>query len=143
MTDDSLQGRWDAGWPLLLIHCGCSLPPCAGRGLGVKILWLVVLAWLLWLHHAHLLTIRRSGLCRIRRRSPLVVLAIRIVVHSRLNMRNLCSILIHLHVSECRILSSLGLLRGDHLLLLLLPLSTETLVALLLLYAGCWGPAGA
>lgn len=143
MADDSLQSRWDACRPLLLIHRRGPLSSSARSCLSVQILWLVVLSRLLRLHHAHLLPVWRSSLRWIGWRSTSVVRTVQVVVvvHVRLSVRSLCGVLVHLHVSICRTLCCLSLLCRDDLLLLLLPLSAQSFKSLLLLYTWRWRSA--
>jgi hypothetical protein len=142
VADDSLQSWWYPDRPLLLIHCGCALSPSTGSCLGVQVLGLIILSWLLWLHHAHLLGVWRRSLCWIGRRSASLVRTIRVVVHARLLSQGvLCRVLVHLHVSIRRVLRRLSLLCCDDLLLCLLALPAHPLEALLFLDARCWGPA--
>jgi hypothetical protein len=106
-------------------------------------LGLVVLPRLLRLHHWQLLTI---GCCRlrwVRRRCPSMIRAVHVVVVVQLWLwLRRDSILVHLHISVCRVLCRLGLLRRNDLLLLLLPLPAHALISLLLLHTRGWRPAG-
>ena len=94
---------------------------------------------LLGLHHSHLLAVRRL-LSWIRRRGPLLIRRIHVVIHvRRLSMRILCSVLVHLHVGIRSILSCLllSLLLGNSCLLSLLSLLAlfaHAFISLLLLH---------
>lgn len=141
MAHDPLERGWNARLSrLLLIHCCRSLPPSTGSGLGIQVLWLVVLPRLLWLHHINRRSILRS-LGRVRWRCALMVWAVH-VVGILLSLRALCgSVLVHLHICVRSMLGCLRLLLlRDSLLLLLLSLSTHALESLLLLDTRCWGP---
>lgn len=135
MADDSLKSRRNSCGPLLLVHCRRSLPASASGGLSIQILWLIVLPWLLGLHHTHLLPIWLRCLSWVGWRSAPLVRTVHVIVHALLSMRVLLSVLVHLHVGICRMLCSLGLLCCDNLLLLLLTLSAHAFVTLLLLNA--------
>ena len=141
MADDSLKSWWDARRALLLIHCRCSLPSSTSGSLSVQVLGLVVLAWLLGLHHTHLLSIWRRSLGWIWWRGAPMIRAVHVIVHIRLSMRALCGVLVHLHIGKRRILRRLSLLCRNDLLLRLLTLPAHSLESLLLLNARCWRSA--
>jgi hypothetical protein len=145
MADYSLQSGRDAGRSLLLVHCRCALSPGPRSCLSIQILRLIVLARLLRRHHAHLLPVRRRSLCGVWWRSAAMIWTVHVVVvvHVRLRMRTLRSVLAHLQVSICRMLSSLSLLGCHGLLLRLLALSAHALKPLLFLHSWCWRTAGA
>jgi hypothetical protein len=145
MADYSLQSGRDAGRSLLLVHCRCALSPGPRSCLSIQILRLIVLARLLRRHHAHLLPVRRRSLCGVWWRSAAMIWTVHVVVvvHVRLRMRTLRSVLAHLQVSICRMLSSLSLLGCHGLLLRLLALSAHSLKPLLFLHSWCWRTAGA
>lgn len=138
MADHPLESRWNPRL-YLLIHSRRALPTCAGCGLGVQVLGLIILALLLLLrlHHPHLLIVSR--LSRIRRRCTLVVRRVHVVVHvRRLCVRSLPWVLIYLHIGICGALCSLlslllGLLLCYSSLLGLGTLFTHAFISLLLL----------
>jgi hypothetical protein len=143
MAHYSLQCWGNTRWVgLLLVHGGSPLPSSARRRLSIQVLRLSILSRLLWLHCTHLLAIWRC-LGGIRWRSTLVIWRVHVIVRVWLSMWVLPGVRVHLHICVRSILSSLSLLCGKCLLLLLSTLLSHTFEALLLLYARSWRTARA